>query len=850
MTGRPEDSEAARLRLGARFAWRDLRSGLHGFRILLACIVLGVAAIAAVGSLSSALERGIANEGQPLLGGDLEFSVIHRQLDPEELALLEAAGRVSAVATLRAMAQAGDNRALVEVKAVDDLYPLYGAVELEGGRTLAETLAPLAGRFGVAAEPQLLARLGLVPGDEVRIGAATFEVRGVIGREPDRVADGLIIGPRLMMSHAALAATGLVRPGSLITWRYRVALPGSPGPAAVSEVREAAAAAFPDAGWSIRTRDRAAPGVERFLDRLTFFLTLVGLTALIVGGVGVANAVSAFLQRKRDSIAILKCLGAPAGLVFRTYLIEVLIVASLGIGLALALGAATPFAVEWLFADVLPVPIAAGLDGRALGRALVFGYLVTLAFALWPVARARTIAPTALFRMASLAGWSLPEPRFLIAIGLCLAAIAVLALAAFPNRELTLWYLGGLSAGFVVLSGLAFAVMRLAERRLRPKGAVVRYAIANLYRPGAPTPSIILSLGLGLMLFVTLALIDRNIGEELRSSLPERAPSFFFLDVQGSERDEFVALLQAQPGVEAVDTAPMLRGRVKLLNGRPVDEARPDPEVAWAVRGDRGLTYADELPAGSRLVAGRWWPRNYDGPPLVSFVDEVAEGLGLNIGDTVTVNVLGRDITAEIANLRHVDWRSLQINFAMVFSPNTLRAAPHAHIVTAAAAEETESAMLAAMSEAFPTVTAVRVRDALEAVNELVGKLIVGVRAASAVTFITGIVVLAGALAAGLAGRLYDAAVLKTLGATRPQLMGAFAIEYALLGLTAAAFATIAGTAAAWAIVRFLIEMPWTFSPATAVATAAAAMAATVVVGLLTTWRALDAKPARLLRTE
>jgi putative ABC transport system permease protein len=842
--------EFSDLRLAWRVALREMRSGLHGFRIFLACIVLGVGAIAMIGSLSSALERGIGKEGQRLLGGDIQFSVVHRELAQAELGFLEDRGTVSTVATVRSMARSGESVLLVEVKAADERYPLYGALELDGGGTLPDALGLVDGRYGVAVEPLILSRFGVAPGDTLTIGAATLEVRGQIAHEPDRAADGFILGPRVLMSREALDATGIVRPGSLITWHYRVQLPAGAGPQDVRALRVEATEAFPDAGWSIRTRDRAAPGIDRFLDRLTFLLTLVGLTALIVGGLGIANAVGAFLERKRGTIAILKCLGASSALVFRVYLIEVLVVATLGIALALALGAAVPFIVEGLFGDVLPVPIAAGFDAAPLGIALAFGYLVTLAFALWPLAVARTVAPTALFRMAAVSGQSRPEPRFLAVIALCLALLALLALVVLANRSLTAWYLFGLAASFVLLSAMADALMWAAEKYLRPKGAILRYAVANLYRPGAPTGSIVVSLGLGLALFVTLALMDRNISAELQSSVPEQAPSFFFLDVQSSELDDMLALLDAQPGLRAVETAPMLRGRVQRLNGVAVSQVRPDPEVAWAVRGDRGFTYARHLPQGSTLAAGEWWPEDYDGPPLVSFAEEIAQGLGLEIGDTVTVNVLGRDITATLANLRRVNWRSLQINFAMVFSPNTLSAAPHANIVTVSTDEADEDAMLSAVATAFPTVTAVRVRDVLAAVDELLGKLIVGVRAASAVTFVTGVLVLAGALAAGLGGRLYDAAVLKALGATRRQLVSAFAIEYALLGLIAASFAVAAGSIAAWALVYFLIEIPWSFSPSTALFTAVGAVFAAVSAGLLTTWRALHAKPAYLLRTE
>jgi len=845
-----ERDEADGWRLAFAFARRELRSGLQGFRIFLACLVLGVGAIAAVGALSSSIERGLSNEGRPLLGGDIQFSVIHRELLPEERSFLEARGKVGAVATMRAMAETGSQRTLVEAKAVDEAYPLAGTLTLDRDLPLAEALAARDGRFGAVAEPDLLTRLGLAPGSTLRLGEAELEIRASIEREPDRVADGFILGPRLMLSHEALRSTGLLKPGSLVTWHYKVALPGEPTTQSVRAFRRDANRAFPDAGWNIRTRDRAAPGVDRFIDRLTLFLTLVGLTALIVGGVGVANSVSTFLDRKRENIAVLKCLGGSRAFVFRTYLLLVMIVATAGIAAALLIGAVSPYLVATFAGPLIPVPLALGFDGLPLLRAAAFGYLVTLAFALWPLAQARAVAPAALFRNSRGVVEARPELKFLAAIGICFLLLAGLALVSFADRKLTSWYILGVVGSFLLLSGFAAGLMRLAERRFRPKGAVLKYAVANLYRPGAATPSVILSLGLGLTLFVTLALIDSNLTRELRQALPERAPSFFFLDVQNSEVDRFRDFLKARPGVGSIETAPMLRGRVRKIAQTPVEEARPDPEVSWAVRGDRGLTYADELPRGSTLTAGEWWPKDYSGPPLVSFVDEIATGLGIGIGDKVTVNVLGRDIEATVANLRHVDWRSLQINFAMVFSPNTLKAAPHIHLVTATVDPAREQEVLKAVVADYPTVTAVNVKEALAAVNDLAEKLLLAIRGANAITLLVGVIVLAGALATGLSTRLYDAAVLKTLGATRRQLVGAFTLEYALVGLLAAAFATVAGTAAAWAIVRFVMETGWSFSPTTAAITALVAMLLAVAAGLLTTWRALDAKPARILRTE
>ena len=836
--------------VAGKLALRELRSGLQGFRIFLMCLVLGVGAIAIVGALSAAFDRGVTDQGQPLLGGDMEFSLNHRQIGDAERAHIATLGEVSTVATLRAMAAAGEPRSLVEIKAIDDGYPLYGELELTRGGNFRELLDERDGRWGAVAEKVLLDRLALNTGDVVAVGEAEIEIRGVIAKEPDRVSDGFILGPRLLIRHAALDATGLIKPGSLVRWRYRVKMPQSASRDDVKTLRKQARDKFPDAGWRIRTRERAAPGVDRFVDRLTFFLTLVGLTSLVVGGVGIANAVKTFIERRQQNIATLKCLGATSGLVLAAYAIQIFLIASLGIAIGVLLGLITPFVASWGFSEVLPVPLSARIEWQPLLQAIAFGYLVVVTFAAWPLGRMRAIAPSALFRDQVETHFSLPPFAFMLVSLIALQLICVMAFAVLSEPRFTVWYIAGVIASFGILSGLAWLVMKLARDRVRAGSAVLNHAIANLHRPGAPTPSIVLSLGLGLTLFVTLALVDSNISAQLRSSIPERAPSFFFLDVPNTERDAFTDLVRAQPTVGEIKTAPMLRGRVVSVAGVPARKVKATPDTRWALHGDRGLTYSDTLPAGSELTAGEWWPPDYDGPPLVSFTQDIATGIGLKLGDEVTVNVLGRDVTATVASFRRVDWRSLNINFVMVFSPNTLAGAPHMNIVTVNMAEDRAGELLKTVSAAYPTVTAVRVKDVLDAVNDLLGNLVVAIRSATALTFVVGTLVLAGALASSLSRREYDSVVLKTFGATRAQLMGSYAFEFAMLGLVAAVFSVSIGGLAAWGIVRFVLEMPFTFGLVTAIATAVSAMLLTIIAGFAATWQALAARPARVLRTE
>ena len=737
---------------------------------------------------------------------------------------------------------------MVEVKAVDSVYPMFGKLELNANGSFQQRLALKDGVWGAFAESSILARLKIKPGAIVKMGTARFIIHDTIKREPDRIADGLIIGPRLLISRQALEATGLVKPGSLVRWRHRIKLADVLTKPA--DIEKAANKKFPQAGWRIRTRDAAAPGAEQFINRLTFFLSLTGLTALVVGGAGVANAVSTFMNRHKKNIATLKCLGASSSIILTTYLFEIFAIAILGIAIGLIIGAGLPLIAMPFLQNMLPVPVEPNIELAPLAIAAAFGLLVTLAFSLWPLANAKDTPASELFRGSLENAFRIPQWPFVVIILAAIAAIITLALYAYPNTYITLGYLIGVSASFVFLIGLARLIMWVAKNYAKPKRAVARLAIANLYRPGAPTPSIVLALGLGLTLFVTLALVDKNVTDELKSAVPKQAPSFFFLDIRNDQLGEFQSFAKAQQGVTKTGSAPMLRGTIQTLNKVPLSDIKIPPDIKWAFTGERGITYAKDIPDGSTLTSGKWWDENYSGPPLVSFEHDIAKGAGLKLGDKVTVNILGRNVTATIASFRKVNWESLNINFVMVFSPGTLKGAPHTHLVTVTMDKQHEDNLLAAVSDKYKAVTAIRIKDALDAVNNLLGQLLLAIRAASSITMITGILVLAGALASGLSTRTYDAVVLKTFGATRTQLVYAFIYEYALLGFITAAFSILIGAAAAYSIITIVMQMTWTFSFTTALLTALFAMALTITAGFATTWRALTAKPARILRTE
>jgi putative ABC transport system permease protein len=834
-----------------RFALLELRGGLRGFRIFVACIALGVMAIAGVGSFARSLTNGIDREGQVILGGDLSFLLIHREADAVERRFLESRGQVSSGANMRAMAAtAGGDRVLVELKAVDSLYPIYGKITLDPDMPLDRALTPRDGAFGAAVDSTLLTRYDLKPGARLTVGSATIEVAAVIKSEPDKLASGIGFGPRIIISEAALRATGLLVPGSLVRWNYRLKLPDSSDRAAESVIA-AAGKQLPDAGWQIRSRTNASPQLERNVERFTQFLTLVGLTALLVGGVGVANAVKSHIDRKRDVIATLKALGATGGRVFAIYLIQVLLMASVGALIGLVLGAALPFGIAAAFGKVLPLPISPALEPAELALAFVYGLMTALAFALWPLGRAHDIPVSALFRDAVTSGrW--PRRRYMVATALVLGALIAVATYLSYDRRIALVFFAAAAAVFVTLQVVALGLMAVARRLPHAKTTALRLAVANMHRPGALTPTIVLSLGLGLALLVTIIEIDGNLRRQIEGALPDKVPSFYFLDIQSAEAGRFDAFIRKEaPGTE-LELAPMLRGRIMSAGGIKADDIKAQPNASWVLQSDRGITYAADVPRGSKVVAGQWWPKDYKGPPLVSFEKKIAEGLGLKIGDPIVVNVLGRNIAATIANLRTVHWENLGINFVLVFSPNAFAGAPHTDIATlsykGASTTEQEASLLKAVGAAFPSITTVRVKDAIQAVGDIVRNLVVAVRGASLVALFAAVMVLGGALAAGHRDRIYDAVVLKTLGATRGKLLAAYALEYLLLGGATAVFGVMAGSAAAWMVTTKVMSLDFVWLPMPAAGAAFGALLVTVALGLAGTFTALGHKPATVLR--
>lgn len=846
MSLRPRLSWAAAWRI----ARRDLNARFRGLRLLLVCIFLGTAALAAIGTLTAAIARELASSGQELLGGDLQVEVWQRTLRPEERKALSALGTISSGYRLQAMASTPEAAAPIELKAVDARWPMFGRLTLDDGRMVG---APSGNDAWIARTA--LQRLGIGIGDSFKVGTVTLRAAGVIADEPDRLSEGFQLGPTIIVAEGIPAAAGLLQPGALYQSKHRIAFADpSRDPQAAGE---AIAKAFPNAGLNLRTRDRASPGADRFVRQMSDFLTLVGLAALVIAGIGIAGGVSSYLDQRRASIATLKVLGATSGDILRIYAMQIGVAALAGSLAGLAAGLAiTPLLANAL-QGLLPVESGFIVSPPALLLAASYGLLVAFAFAAAPLLRARTFPAMALMRsgVVPLAR----DRRALLATGLGLAGICALALSTTAQPVLTGGFLIGAGGALLLLAGLGWAIQALVRRLPRPANPLLRSALANIHRPGAPTGALVTALGFGLAAFVLLAAVQSAIDGNIARRVPQEAPDYFVLDVPPAREARFRALVRAEFPAAAIRTVPTMRGAVLAYGARNrmtrVADLKEIPEGAWALRGERGLTYADTLPPGNRVVEGEWWDAaapGKPGEPQVSVDADFARAVGLAPGDYLTIGILGVERTARVANLREIDWESMGFNFALVFSRDAIADAPHNLSATIDLPEGADSAargrLLRAMVRELPSSSVIEVGGILVEARKLLEQVSLATLAAAAVTVLAGLAVLMGAIAAARAARTYDTVMLRVMGASRKQILLLQLAEYGLLAAVLAAVALGLGGGLAWVVITRLFEFDWLPDWGEVLGVLALGLALVLGFALAGSLPLLRAKPARALR--
>ncbi|CUK01497.1 lipoprotein releasing system, transmembrane protein, LolC/E family [Ruegeria denitrificans] len=837
------------LRLAGRLARRELRGGVRGFRVFLACLALGVAAIAAVGSVRQAIQTGLTQEGAALLGGDAQLEFTYRFANEAERAWMEqTATAVSEVVDFRSMAlvQQGEDtqRALTQVKSVDATYPLVGTPVLDPDQSLPTALDGAQDLPGAVMDPVLMDRLGLSVGDRFALGTQKFVLTAALIHEPDGAADGFGLGPRTLVRTEDLQASGLLAPGTLFSTKYRLTLPPGTDLATVSDT---AGQNFDGNGMRWTDARNGAPGIAEFVARLSAFLVLVGLSGLAVGGIGVSAAVRAYLGQKTETIATLRTLGADRATIFQTYMIQIGILSGIGILLGIVLGGLLPLLLTPLIEARLPVPAVFSLYTHPLAEAALYGVLTAFLFTLWPLARTEEVRAATLFRDALSSARALPRVGFILATGIGLALLVASASWFSGSARLTLWTAAGLVGALLLLSLSALAIRKLARIGTAPARGrpTLRWALSAISDPREGAASVVLSLGLGLSVLAAVGQIDGTLRNAIAGNLPDVAPSYFFVDIQKDQMPGFTERLESDPAVTRIESAPMLRGIITQINGRPAREVAGDH---WVLDGDRGVTYSAAPPQNTRVTAGEWWPESYSGTPQVSFAAEEAEEMGLSLGDEVTVNILGRDITAEITSFREVDFSTAGIGFIMAMNPSALAGAPHSFIATVYAEEQAEAAILRDLAGQYPNITAIRVRDAIDRVSGLLAGLAAATSYGAGVSLLTGFLVLIGAAAAGETARRYESAILKTLGANRRRILFSFALRSILLGAAAGVVALLTGILGGWAVATYIFDTGFTVIWTSALGIVLAGILVTLGAGLVFALRPLAVRPARILR--
>ncbi len=828
-----------------RMAWREMRGAHRHFAYFLACITVGVAALVGVQSFADSLTLAVARSAKSLLGADVEIRA-SQPLSPDSAAVVAGLTR-QGIAVMRArelvaMAQAGAGALLVELKAVEPGYPFYGRLVTDPDRPLAS----LVGHGRALVHASLLARLGLTLGGRVRIGDLDFTISGLITQEPDRSLGLFSLGPRVLIAGEDLDRTGLVRPGSRVRYRTLLRLPEGRDAEAF---RDVLALRLTDAAARVITYVQAQPGFRQFWAQLTMYLGLTGLVALMVGGIGVAVSVSAFVREKLATIAVLKCLGAGWRDVFAIYLGQAML---LGLGGSLA-GAALGSALQPILAPVLarllPFEMNPTLSPRAVLSGLAVGVGVTLLFSLWPLLDIRRVPPALILRgqvEPTLAGRR-PWPAALVIVG---------GLSALGLWQAGSWKIGGLFIGGLATALLLLALsarLIVAVSRLARRGPLAwRQGAANLHRPGSQAGAVLVSLGLAVMLIVTVALLEVSLRREISYRSAGAAPAFFFIDIQPDQAEPFSRLVTGQNGGVAPELVPVVRSRLLAIDGAPIaPDVRTRRDDVWYLTREYVLTWAAEPPGHNAVIAGRWWtPDEAAREPLVSVEEEIARQLGVGLGGTLTFDIQGVSVTARVVNLRRVDWQSLNSNFFVIFSQGALDGAPTTYIATTRVRREDEDRVQSAVVSAFPNVTAIPVREVLERVASVLDQIALAMRLVGALSVLSGLVVMAGALSITRYQRLYESVILKALGATRGFVGRVFAVEYALLGAGAGLCGVALAGVLAWAVLRFALDVPWSWAPATLGLGVVAAIALALAVGFLGTHRLLGQKPLGVLRSE
>lgn len=836
-------------------ALRETKSNLRDFRVMVLSLFLGVFVISLIYNITDALENGLNKNGKAILGGDVLIRQIYNPITADQLNYLATYGTISQSIEMRGLVynDANEQAGLSEIKAIDDHYPLFGKIELTNAglvdniHTFLKTAEN--GKPNIVMDEGLKNRLELNIGETVQLGSIEFTLKDTITNEPDRAGGGTFtVAPRTMLRIDALKTTKLLVPGAQTYYKYRIALSN---PDQIDALESSLNDRYAEASWRFRKYTNASPRIERFLEQLSLFFTLVGLSALLIGGVGIGNATKVVIQKRVASIAVMKTLGASKSFVFYLWVAILTMTSLIGVIPAIILAQILPFIIFDTLGPLIPITAIPTISFTSIIQSVFLAFSILFLFSILTLSIAAQLKPALLLKTAITNGIEGKADKSItrVFIALLCLVISVVVLTS-PRPDFTLAFTIGALATFLILRVTSWCIIKALTPLKNSKKLTLRLAVLSLVRTGNQTLTILVALGLALTLFTMIALIEDNIKNRISDDIPEDAPAFFFIDIQKSQMAEFEAMLQSFPDVADLQKVPNLRGRIKYINGENAEDALVDQSESWLLRGDRGFTYLTEQPKHSELLDGEWWSPDYDGPPIISIVEDVADAFDIGAGDEITLNVLGRDITATVANVRSVNWSTMTINFSITFAPGTLDNAPHSYLATIIAPEDQENKIMSAIAQQFPNITAIQVREALQIVTDILEQIAIAMRVIASLALVTGILVLFSSILSTFRQRRYETILMKVIGVTPKMIARATKIEFAILGLAAGTLALLIGSLGSYLVVVYIMKSDWVLSLNIALSTVSASLVITFIFSFWALSRILQAKPHQYLRNE
>lgn len=784
----------------------QLKGAFRHFAVFVICLVIGVSIITTVNLFSRLIQKTMITESKSLLGGDLE--VVSRFGENAEVkGYLSQFGKVSHIKTTQGMLSFKGKQLLVSIKAIDDLYPLYGKFVLKNSKNPYQNLT----QNSVVVDSSLLAQLNLKLGEKIKIGLADFIVIGEIDREPDRVVQTLNFGPRVMMNHLALEKTGLIQNLSLKRERYRIKLKDEYKKVDFKdELQSQLNTQFSDLFFNVRDDTNNNNRVGEFINKLTGFLNLLSLGIFLIAGIGIASSIRSYLSRTYQTVAILKIQGANQKIILQTYglIIGILAIISAIVGILFSFilfYTAYPF-----IADLLPIlKKKIEFDFISPLLALWYSLLIAYLFSIPSLISLHKMKTSQLFRQKIYHFDTLIDKTSLVWI-LGFTLVLVLSITLTSSNPLFM----SISIALLILALLAFALLgnlcQFVVKHIKitnPKLLWLRLALSNISDNKSNIYIVVLAIGMSLSILLTLNLTEANFNNQIKQRLNNQIPDLFMIDIQPSQKQELEKLL-SNSIVSSYDILPLVRGKITAIKGVPIENLTIPEEIEWALRRDRGISYSDVSPKNAKIVAGKWWDSNYQGKPLASVDQRLLDEMNLKIGDEISIQILNKTIIAQIASSRSVDYASFQINFFLMLSPNSIEKFPHNYISTVAfnkSANEkintnNRAQIVSLINEKLPNVSIVQTSEVIDLIKEVINNIAIALKVMASISIFAGFLILISVLSASIQDKLYETAIFKALGTSWNHIMKVHLAQWLILCTITCVVAIFVGITGAYLV--------------------------------------------------